>query len=243
VAAARALAGTDRSVAMIGAVGDDDLGAAARDALAAEEVRLHVEAVDEPTGVALITVDATGENQIAVAAGANLALRPEAVEQALRAERPGVVLASLEVAADAVLAAASYCASEGARFVLNPAPPSLRTRELLPFAACVTPNARERAAMGRVPDAVVVVETRGREGARIYRGGVATQVIPAPAVEVTDTTGAGDCFNGVLAAGVLDGLEIEVAARRAVAAAGLSVTEAGAREGMPTRAEIDEALG
>ncbi len=243
VAAARALAGTDRSVAMIGAVGDDDLGAAARDALAAEEVRLHVETVDEPTGVALITVDATGENQIAVAAGANLALRSEAVEQALRAERPGVVLASLEVAAEAVLAAASYCASEGARFVLNPAPPSLRTRELLPFAACVTPNERERAAMGRVPDAVVIVETRGREGARIYRGGVATQVIPAPAVEVTDTTGAGDCFNGVLAAGVLDGLEIEDAARRAVAAAGLSVTEAGAREGMPTRAEIDDALG
>jgi ribokinase len=242
VAAARALRGTDASVVMIGAVGDDDLGVAAREALQAEHVDLRVLASLMPTGVAVIVVDASGENQIAVAAGANLALGADAVAAALQDTRPTVVLASLEVSADAVLAAARYCEAEGATFVLNPAPPSLRTRELLPFATCVTPNESERAAMGRVPDGVVVVETRGREGARIYRDGVATQVIPAAAVEVVDTTGAGDCCNGVLAAGLLDGLSVEDAARRAVAAACLSVAEAGARGGMPNRDEIDAAM-
>jgi ribokinase len=242
VAAARALRGTGATVVLIGAVGEDDLGAAEREALAAEGVELRVLTSREPTGVALIVVDAAGENQIAVAAGANLELGAGDVEQALRETAPSVVLASLEVAPEAVLAAAHFCRAEGASFVLNPAPPSLRTRELLPFATCVTPNQGERAAMGRVPDGVVVMETRGREGARIYRDGVATQVIPAAPVEVVDTTGAGDCCNGVLAAGLLDGLPVEDAARRAVAAACLSVAEAGARGGMPTREEIDAAM-
>ena len=243
VAAARALRGTASSVVMIGAVGQDDLGAAAREALSYEGVDLRVLTAPEPTGVALITVDAAGANQIAVAAGANLALGPGAVEEALGATQPEVVLASLEVSPEAVLAAARYCGAAGASFVLNPAPPSLRTRELLPFAMCVTPNEGERAAMGRVPDGTVMVETRGREGARIYHEGVATQVVPAAPVDVVDTTGAGDCFNGVFATGLLEGLPVEDAARRGVAAACLSVTEAGAREGMPTREEIDEALG
>ena len=242
VAAARALRGTSGSVLMIGAVGDDDLGTSARDALTAEGVELALLTATAPTGVALIAVDAEGENQIAVAPGANLALDAEAVEAALAAAGPAVVLSSLEVSPDAVLAAARHCDGAGARFVLNPAPPSLRTRELLRYATCVTPNQSERVALGRVPDGVVVVETRGREGARIYRDGVATQVVPAAPVEVVDTTGAGDCFNGVLAAALLDGLSIEDAARRAVAAAGLSVTEAGAREGMPVRDEIDAAI-
>jgi ribokinase len=242
VAATRALRGTGATVVLIGAVGEDDLGAAEREALTAEGVELRVLTSREPTGVALIVVDASGENQIAVAAGANLELGAGDVEQALRETGPSVVLASLEVAPEAVLAAAHYCRAGGASFVLNPAPPSLRTRELLPFATCVTPNQGERAAMGRVPDGVVVMETRGREGARIYRDGVATQVIPAAPVEVVDTTGAGDCCNGVLAAGLLDGLPVEDAARRAVAAACLSVAEAGARGGMPTREEIDAAM-
>ena len=243
VAGARALRGTDATVVMVGAVGDDDLGAAALAALSAEGVELRVLTAAEPTGVAVITVDAAGENQIAVAPGANLALGPDDVERALRETAPEVVLASLEIPPDSVLAAARYCGDAGASFVLNPAPPSLRTRELLPFVSCLTPNEGERAALGRVPDEVVVVETRGREGARIYRGGVATQVVPAAPFEVVDTTGAGDCFNGVLAAGMLDGLSVEEAARRGVAAAGLSVTQAGAREGMPLREEIDATLG
>jgi ribokinase len=151
-----------------------------------------------------------------------------------------VVLLSLEVSPDAAMAAAGYCAAAGAVLVLNPAPPSLRTRELLPMATYVTPNESERAAMGRVPDGVVVVETRGAEGAAvIHLDDDPPILVPAPAVEVVDTTGAGDCFNGVFAAAVLEGSDVEDAARRAVAAAALSVTVPGAREGMPTREQID----
>jgi ribokinase len=242
VAAARALHGTASSVVMVGAVGDDDLGRDATSALEAEGVALQLWIADEHTGVALIVVDAGGENQIAVAPGASVAFGSERVDDALRQHRPDVVLVSLEVAPDAALAAAGYCAAAGSTLVLNPAPPSLRTRELVPMASFVTPNEGERAAMGRVPEGVVVVETRGAEGAVIHRGDEPPTLVPAPTVEAVDTTGAGDCFNGVFAAGVLEGLEVEDATRRAVAAAALSVTKAGAREGMPTRGEIDEAL-
>jgi ribokinase len=240
-AAARALRGADASVIMIGAVGGDDLGRDATSALAADGVVLQVWTVDEPTGVALITVDAAGENQIAVAPGANVAFGSQPVDDALRQHRPDVVLVSLEVSPDAAMAAASYCAGAGATLVLNPAPPSLRTRELLPLATYVTPNEGERGAMGRVPDGAVVVETRGAEGAVIHLDDDPPILVPAPTVEVVDTTGAGDCFNGVFAAGVLEGLDVEDAARRAVLAAALSVTKPGAREGMPTREEIDAA--
>jgi ribokinase len=241
VGAARALRGTGAAVVMIGAVGDDDLGRDATSALEAEGVELQVWTAGEPTGVALITVDSEGENQIAVAPGASVAFGSQQVEDALSEYRPDVVLLSLEVSPDAALAAASYCVAAGSTLVLNPAPPSLRTRELLPMATYVTPNEGERAAMGRVPDGAVVVETRGAEGAVIHRDDDPPILVPAPTVEVVDTTGAGDCFNGVFAAGVLEGLGVEDAARRAVAAAALSVTVSGAREGMPTREEIDAA--
>jgi ribokinase len=241
VGAARALRGTGAAVVMIGAVGDDDLGRDATSALEAEGVELQVWTAGEPTGVALITVDSEGENQIAVAPGASVAFGSQQVEDALSEYRPDVVLLSLEVSPDAALAAASYCVAAGSTLVLNPAPPSLRTRELLPMATYVTPNEGERAAMGRVPDGAVVVETRGAEGAVIHRDDDPPILVPAPTVEVVDTTGAGDCFNGVFAAGVLEGLGVEDAARRAVVAAALSVTKPGAREGMPTRQEIDAA--
>ena len=241
-AAARALRESAATVVMIGAVGGDDLGREATSALEAEGVELHVWTLDQPTGVALITVDAAGENQIAVAPGANVAFGAQPVDDALHEHRPDVVLMSLEVSPDAARAAARYCAGAGATLVLNPAPPSLRTRELLPMAGFVTPNEGERAAMGRVPTGLVVVETRGAEGAVIHRDDDPPILVPAPAVDVVDTTGAGDCLNGVFAAGVLEGLEVEIAARRGVIAAALSVTKRGAREGMPAREEIDGAI-
>jgi ribokinase len=69
-----------------------------------------------------------------------------------------------------------------------------------------------------------------------------TTAVPALPVQVVDTVGAGDTLNGVLAAGLASGLDLEAAARRAVAAASLAVTRAGAREGMPTAAELEAAL-
>lgn len=250
VAAARAL-GIVRgepmvigAVVMIGAVGDDDLGADARAALDHDGVTASV-AVREGirTGVALIVVDERGENQIAVAPGANARVTAEQVEGALARLAPDVVLASLEVPEQAVRAAGAWCRSARVPLLLNPAPQQRWLREVLPLAAYVTPNEAELEGLGDVPANVTVLATRGA-GVRIHGGVGGDRVVevPAPRVTVVDSTGAGDCFNGVLAAGLLEGLELEHAVRRAVVAAAASVTRAGARDGMPTRAEIDAAM-
>ncbi len=86
-----------------------------------------------------------------------------------------------------------------------------------------------------------MIETRGEGGARIHAGG-STEDVASLTVEPVDTTGAGDCFNGVLAAGLLEGLPLHEAVERAAVAAALSVTKPGAREGMPRRAEIDAVM-
>ena len=239
VAAARALGpgGSGRAV-LIGAVGDDELGASALESLAAEDVILAVDVMEGvPTGVALIVVDRRGENQIAVAPGANARVTARQVERALEQHTPALMLTSLEVAEEAVRAAGGWCRSHKVPLVLNPAPAQPWLRDVVAEATYVTPNEIELAAIGDHPPGVVIVETRGAGGVRVH--GDPDLDVPAPRVEVLDTTGAGDTFNGVFAAGLLDGLELEAAARRAVAAAALSVTAAGAREGMPTRAQID----
>lgn len=253
-AAARALAGTGR-VVMLGAVGDDDLGHAALDALRADGVdvaRVCV-APDAPTGVALIAVNTRGENQISVAPGANQGLADPTAD--LDAERPSLVLASCEVPYAALRAAADWCRANDARLVLNPAPVQLKLRALLDEASVATPNEGEvvelapgvtgvesaaRSLVDRTPSLSVLV-TLGAEGALLVSAEGATR-LGAPTVEVVDTTGAGDCLNGVLAAALWEEGDIREAAERAVAAASLSVTRPGARGGMPTRAELDAFL-
>jgi ribokinase len=109
------------------------------------------------------------------------------------------------------------------------------------LATYLTPNEHEREELGSLPEGVVVVETRGPEGVLIHQDGEEERVAAHP-VQVVDTTGAGDCFNGVFAAGLSEGLEVSAAVQRATAAAALSVTKVGAREGMPTRQELDAFL-
>jgi ribokinase len=259
VAAARALRGgpVESVVAFLGSVGDDDLGRGALAALAAEgiDVRFANAVSGVSTGVALIVVDDAGENQIAVAPGANERIEPEHVDAALEGLETGsVVLASLEVPLGIVRHAAERCRALGATFVLNPAPARTGAADLLPFASVVTPNERELAALSGAGDAdpgaalvrrhsgLRVIVTRGADGATLTDA-TGERSFPASRVSVVDTTGAGDTFNGILAAALLEGRPIDDAVVRAVAAAGLSVTRAGAREGMPTRGEIDRALG
>ncbi|MGZ5326995.1 MAG: ribokinase [Actinomycetota bacterium] len=246
VAAARALGDAGR-VAMIGAVGNDVFGAAARAALEVDGVDVTWVAVDEvqPTGVALIAVDDVGENQISVVPGANATVDGATVTAALDALSPTIVLASLEVPADAVLAAGEWCRAHDVPFVLNPAPAGRETVELATLATYLTPNEGELAALGGLdglPPDIVIVETRGSEGVRIHERGE-TRDVPAPAVESVDTTGAGDCLNGALAASLAEGRPLDDAVRRAVAAAALSIAVAGARDGMPGRTTIDAATG
>ncbi len=242
VAAARALAERGR-VAMVGCVGDDGFGASAVGALRAEGIDTALVAVarEAATGIALIVVDPEGENQISTAPGANLQLGPSEVTRALDSLRPGMMLASLETPLDAVRAAGDWCRGHGVPLVLNPAPANVAARDLLPLADYLTPNEMELAALGEVPAGVAVIETRGAFGVRIRSNDDIEDVQPF-SVNAVDTTGAGDCFNGVLAAGLLEHLSLRAAVDRAVVAAGLSVTKRGAREGMPTRAEIDAAM-
>jgi ribokinase len=253
-AAARVLGEAGR-VAMLGAVGDDDMGHAARTALEAEGIDVANVAVvaGSPTGVALIAVDQGGQNQISVAPGANRDLGDPS--EALDGSRPALVLASCEIPFDALSAAAAWCGTNHVAFVLNPAPIHPMLRELLEHTAVVTPNHGEvtklaptsgdaveaaHALRERTPGLAVLV-TMGEAGAYLLDDDGETG-IPAPSVHAVDSTGAGDCLNGVLAAGLLEGRTIRDAAARAVAAATMSTAVAGAREGMPTRQELEEFL-
>ena len=251
VAATRALRGgpADGAVRFLGAVGDDTMGDEALEALRNEGIDVsHVALAPETaTGVALIVVDNRGENQIAVAAGANATLSPDDIEAGLEGFGPGsVLLVSLEVPMEVVRRAAERARELGGTVVLNPAPAAEEARALLDVADIITPNERELSVLGHDPESIRaahpglrVVLTLGDRGAEID-GFIA---VPAPRVRAVDTTGAGDTVNGVLAACLLEGRPLEEAARRAVAAASASVTRAGAREGMPLRNEIDASGG
>ena len=242
------------TVTLVGAVGDDEFGRAALVDLAAEGVDVsRVKVLSGlPTGVAVIVVDERGENHIAVASGANAALDGEMVEAALTGYQPrpdGLLLANFEVSDDAIAAAVRFAAGRGLRVLVNPAPARELPPELLEMSAVLLPNEHEAEALtgehkpleaARLLAArtgAPVIVTLGPGGALVV-GDEGTERLPAPAVEVVDTTGAGDAFAGALAAELAAGSSLLEAARVAVRAASLSVTAAGARPGMPYRAGL-----
>lgn len=246
VAAARAGA----SVALVGAVGADDPGRGALAELAADGVDVGGIDVlaDTATGVALIVVDPAGENQIAVGAGANAAVTGAHVRYAMSQVLAGAgcVLVSTEIPDEAVVAAVEAATDAGVTCVLNPAPVTGGVRAVLDRGVILTPNRGELDDLGGV-DAVVaagagpVAVTLGGDGVDLHRPGGDTVRYPAPTTEVVDTTGAGDTFNGVLAARLAAGDDLDAAVATAVVAASLSVRHLGARGGMPTAAAIDRA--
>lgn len=248
------------SVAFIGAVGGDAFGIAARAALEAEGIDLTGLSTlgSSPTGVALILVDRAGENSIAVAGGANAALTSVQVRAALKRlglRSDDVVLVGHEIRTGAAHEALRIGRLAGATTILNPAPAGGLEAPTLALADVLTPNRGELAALagdgsvaasskrllGPDPSKRAVLVSLGADGATLVAGRRATK-IAARAVTAVDTVGAGDTLNGALAAALADGLALDEAARRAVVAAGLAVTRAGARAGMPTAVELDEAL-
>jgi ribokinase len=257
VAAARL--GAD--VRFIGAVGADFFGSEARAALSAEGVNVSGLATipDAATGIALILVDAHGENLISVASGANRVLASAAVERELARLGLGaddVVLVSNELAPEAVGAALRVGRAAGARTILNPAPASGIDVGWLELVDLLTPNRGELVGLAGVASADVddasaaralpvreaVIVTLGVAGALLVPWEGAAQTVPAIVIEAVDTTGAGDAFNGALAAALAEGRDIDEAVRRAVAASGLATTRPGAREGMPTAADLEAVL-
>jgi ribokinase len=254
VAAARA-GGT---VHLVGAVGASD-GEDSVEALAAAGVDVTgIRRCDEPTGHAVVQVAAeTGENQIAVASGANALVSADDVATALRRLELGaadVVVLSCELPGAPLRLAADLARGTGARLVVNPAPAGADCLDLL-AGAIATPNEHELAVLAggasrptaegatalfdRTGGPVVV--TLGARGA-LLAGSGHVEYFAAPEVDARDTTGAGDTLTGVLAAGLAQDDDLRIAVRRAVAAASLAVTRAGARAGMPTAAEIDRLL-
>lgn len=251
VAAARAGA----EVSMIGAVGEDELGRRAVDALRAEGVdvaRIRLHAV-EPTGVALVAVGPRGENQIVVAPGANDAWELDDGDRSLIAAAD-VVITNHEVPQTVVADVLHAAHDAGVRAILNPAPARALSAEVLRLGPILTPNEHELVvaigndvAEGALDELVArhagpVIVTQGAAGALLAIDGRREHVPGRPVSAAVDTTGAGDTFNGVLATWLAGGAPIEEAIAAANVAAALSIGAAGAREGMPARAAIEGAL-
>ena len=245
VASARAGART----AIVASLGADDSGQLLRDALADSGVDLSlVSSTTTPTGTAIITVEESGENSIVVAPGANGELTlSEAAAQVIGGAK--IVLSQLEIPFPTVQEAAAT----SSYFILNAAPAAELSDELLADVDLLVVNETEAemiagadrtALLKRVPAAVV---TLGSAGAVILTRGRDEIVVPGVAVDVVDTTAAGDTFCGVLAAtlaavsaiGAITARDLTNAVRRANVAASLSVQATGAIPSVPHGDAID----
>lgn len=245
------------AVRFFGAVGRD----AAGDELLAGLEREGIDAngvarlADVASGAALITVSDAGENAITVLPGANARVPLPTPADAARAlgGAHGLLL-QLEIAPEANRAWAEAARAHGVPVLLNAAPASDAAKALLPLCDVLLVNEGELAVLcgssgegsGASGEATLgpatVVTTLGARGCRAWqRGRVVT--VPGVAVRVVDSTGAGDTFAGALAAALAAGQALEAALGEANRAAALSCRRAGAREGMPTRAELDAAFG
>jgi ribokinase len=247
-------------VSMVGCLGQDAYGELLAKSLRDVGVNLSgvTREADAPTGVALIALDASGENQIVVVAGANARLdsaRLEASESSLAAA--AVVLLQLEVPLATVTAAARMAHSAGAIVILDPSPAQPLPRELLACVDYLTPNQSELQALaggaaGREVDRAArdlasgfgfkVIVKMGEAGALLVDGD-RQDVWPSVRVAAVDTTGAGDAFNAALAVALSEGRSLADAGRWAVTAGALCVSRAGAQPSMPTREEVEKTLG
>lgn len=247
VAAARA--GGVRT-SMIGCVGNDEAGEQLLAGLRRGGVDTkQVLAVSAPSGMALITVDATGENAIAVVPGANMSVAAPNPDQSSLIASAGVVLAQLEIPVAAVTAAARN-RSNGALFILNAAPSRQLPDDLCREIDLLVVNEHEAADIAgssdleqalqlllkRVPKVLVTLGARGSMLAARDRDPLH---VNAPHVVTIDTTAAGDTFCGMLAAALASGATDLAAMQWASAAASLAVERAGAQDSVPTVAETE----
>lgn len=247
-------------VSFVARVGDDMFGRQTLEAMREDGIDTSYVAVDREhaSGVALISVNAEGENSIVVASGANMALGREDIDRAAgEICAADVVLMQLEVPVSTVAYAAEVAAAAGVPVILNPAPAPTEPlgAELLSRLKAITPNRSEAARISgievtdigsarRAAEAIHamgvrnVIITLGGEGSLVYDG-VHFEHVEAVRVEAVDTTAAGDTFNGVLACCMAEGRTLAEAARMAGVAAAISVTRMGAQSAAPTRAEVE----
>lgn len=243
-------------VDLIAKVGQDVFGQQAIEGFAHEGINVAYVLSDPKlaSGVALITVDASGENEIVVAPGANAALRPIDLDD-LAFANADLVLTQLETPLDTVLQAAKKAQALHKKFVLNPAPAQDLPAELYPLLYLITPNETEASLLTGIPldddDALPLVAevllqkgvknviiTLGAKGA-YFQNVNQTFLIPAPKVQAVDTTAAGDVFNGALAVALAEGLDWREAIELACQAGAIAVTRMGAQASAPFREELE----
>lgn len=236
----------------VGCVGTDERGDDALELWKRERVRAEfVRRTGTYTGLGFVIVDGAGVNSIAIDPGANGDLSPEDVNRAGRAiTGSGAVLLQLEIPHLTVQAAIGKARGCGTTVILNPAPSAEGGAIDLHGVDVVTPNEEEfreltggddidsggRGLLSKGAKAVVV--TLGSRGARVVTAKDSYSV-PAPAVRVEDTTGAGDAFNGALAVALSEGEPLRAAVRFANYAGALCVTRPQVVAALPSREEVD----
>jgi ribokinase len=247
-------------VAMVGTVGADQNGRTARVHLLRHGLPVDDVTIisDLPTGTAHIVVAQGGDNMIVVTAGANAALTPTLVEQASATiAQADILIVQLETPLATVAAALAIARKHGVRTILNPAPADVGALDLLPMVDVVTPNETElESLVGRpidhdrgVEEALGMLVERGAGAALVTLGGDGSMALqggrllrqPVFPVDVVDTTGAGDAYNGALAYALALGDPLQGAMRVAAAAGALSVSRASA-DAAPTFDEVQALL-
>ncbi|MCU4974081.1 ribokinase [Halobacteria archaeon AArc-m2/3/4] len=247
----------------VGRLGDDRYGDDAVDLLEREGIDTSGvgRSADAHTGVGFVIVDDDGENEITVAPGANDALSGDDVRARAAAIRSAdVLLVQLEIGDEPVRTAVEIAAEAETTVVCNPAPARELPGSILERVDYLTPNEHEARTLAgleggdgkeeEVTDdetvarallelgSETVVLTRGGAGALLVTAD-GVERVPTPEVDVVDTTGAGDSFNGALAVALAEGFEDHEAVRFACAAGALAVTEAEVVPGLPERRAVD----
>jgi len=253
VAAAR----LDGKVTFITKRGNDLFGNQAVGLLMREGIHTQyiVKDLEFPSGVALITVDSSGENSIVVAPGSNANLRQEDIPPTIfEADKYEILLLQLEIPMDTVEYSAILASDHGIKVILNPAPARQLSDNLLMHTWLITPNKTEAETITGVSitditsaeKAAVLIQERGVKNVIITLGEMGafvksesyTGLIPGVKVIPVDTTAAGDVFNGALAVAISEGKNIMDAVNFANKAASVSVTRMGAQASAPYRNEI-----
>ncbi len=255
VAAARAGA----NVTFISKLGQDAFGDIARSLYRAEGIDTqYIFTSPNPTGAAAILIDAAkGENAIIVVPGACFELTLAEVDQATdRIAGSTIFVTQLELSLSTVEHGLRLAHTHGVPTILNPAPATTLPDSIYPLCDYLTPNETEAAALTGIPVTDLasaekaatallalgvrnVILTLGAEGALIKNHTLTRHIPAVNSGPVVETTGAGDAFNGGLAAALAEGMDLVEATKFACAVAGISVTRPGTAPSMPYRAEID----
>jgi len=231
-------------VNMIGAVGEDPFGIELLEHLQTEGINIEgiMKDSEKPTGIANIILS-EDDNRIIVAPAANMHVDAELVDKHRQLiKQSDIVLLQLEIPLETVIYTLEIAREFDVPVIVNPAPYQALPDGILTGSTYVTPNEIEAEAMQADPhyDSIreKIIMTQGDKGVAFYVNGT-KQFLPSYPVAVKDTTGAGDTFNGALAAEIGAGASVSEAVKFANAAAALSVTKVGAQGGMPTRQEVE----